>query len=152
MPKIKLAGPSQRADAKAEIDKAPDGWLVNITEDKETRTSQQNRTLHMWFGEIAKHLEDWDAHGIKGVCHRKWGLTIRLRDPQFAWVWERSGKQMPYEKQCSLLASGILSVSSEMSTKELSEYMDAMFQHYTSEGIRLTDPELRKYEQMEEGR
>lgn len=59
---------------------------------------------------------------------------------------------MPYEKQCNLLASGILSVSSSMNTKELSEYMDAMFQHYASEGIRLTDPDMKFYEQMEENR
>lgn len=111
-----------------------------------SRTTQQNATLHMWFGEIAKQQADLDATEVKGMCHRRWGLPIKLRSAQFAWVWERSGAKMPYEKQCALLASGILAVSSTMNTAELSEYMDAMSRHFRSDGMVLTDPEARRYE------
>lgn len=143
-----LAGPQQRGLAKRLIDEAPDGWTVTLRKAGENRTIQQNRTLHMWFGEVAKQSGDLDAIDVKGMCHRRWGLTIKMRDPQWAWVWERTGARLPYEKQCALLASGVMNVSSSMSVPELSEYMDAMARHYRSEGVRLTDPEALKYEGM----
>lgn len=141
-----LRGPTQRDLAHKLIEAAPVDAVVNIRESKESRTAQQNRTLHMWYGEIAKHNEDLDALEVKGMCHRKWGLTIKTRCPQWAWVWERTGAKMPYEKQCKLLASGVLNVSSSMTVDELSEYLEAMGRHFRSEGVPLTDPELRKYE------
>lgn len=104
------------------------------------RTGNQNRTLHMWFGEIAKQSPDMDAFDIKGICHREWGVTIKLRDPQWAWIWERTGANLSYEKQCSLLASGVLNVSSSMKPAELSEYMEAMQRVYRSRGFTLTEP------------
>jgi hypothetical protein len=141
-----LRGPAQCAQAKRLIDLAPRDAVVNIREAEESRTSQQNRTLHMWFGEIARQSDDLDATEIKGMCHRRWGLAIRLRDPQFAWVWKHSGENLNYEQQCSLLASGVLNVSSGMTMKELSEYLDGMSRYFRSNGYRLTDPEVKKYE------
>lgn len=112
----------------------------------EKRTLSQNALLHKWFGEIAAQRGDVDAHHVKGECHRKWGLTIRLRDEAFAYVWKRTGAGLTFEQQRNFLASGVLNVSSAMTTKELTEYMDAMERDYRSRGFRLTDPDLRKYE------
>jgi len=143
-----LRGPDQRRFAKELVDRAPDDAVVNIREAGESRTGQQNRTLHMWFGEIAKQCGDRSAIDVKGECHRTWGLAIKMRDPQFAWVWEKTGAHLGYEKQCSLLASGVLNVSSSMTAKELSEYLDDMSRHYRTNGYYLTDPELQKYEEV----
>jgi len=112
----------------------------------EARSLPQNALLHMWFGEIAKHHGDRDANQVKGECHHKYALDIRLRDPQFAWVWKHSGAGLTYEQQCALLASETLGVSSKMSKPELREYMDAMRRDYATEGVRLTDPDAAKYE------
>ena len=84
---------------------------------------------------------------VKGECHHKWGLPIKLRDRQFAWVWHNSGEKLNYGQQCALLASGVLNISSSMNVSELSEYLEAMQLHYRAEGVRLTDPEAAKYEQ-----
>tara|TARA_R110000744_G_scaffold17882_4_gene48212 strand:- start:16 stop:468 length:453 start_codon:yes stop_codon:yes gene_type:complete len=141
-----IRGPEQRLYAKGLIDAAPDGAAVIVRERGETRTEAQNRTIHMWFWEVAKHQEDLDALEVKGMCHRHWGLNIKLRDEVFAWIWKRSGANLSYEKQCALLGSGRLNVSSSMEADELSEYMEAMSRHFRSQGINLTDPDLRKYE------
>lgn len=143
---VTLTGETQRVYAKGLIDAAPDGAVVIIREHGESRTDAQNRTLHMWFGQVAKKQNDLDSHEVKGMCHRQWGLTIRMRDEVFAWVWKRSAADLPYEKQCALLASGRLQVSSGMTTDELSEYMEAMSRHFRLQGVYLTDPEMRKYE------
>ncbi len=104
------------------------------------RTLSQNSLLHMWIGEIAKHEGD-TADGTKGRLHREIGLPIRLRNTQFAWVWGQTGAGLPYEKQCALLASGCLNVSSGMTTKELREYLDAIEVKYRAQGVALTNPE-----------
>lgn len=125
----------------------PFPFFVTVAKGEPPRTTQMNSTLHMWFGQIAKHYGDRDAVQVKGECHHRWGLAIKRRDTQWAWVWDRSCGALDYEKQCKALASGVFQVSSSMSVKELGEYMDALFRHYTAEGVRLTDPEARKHEE-----
>lgn len=109
----------------------------------ERRTIPQNSLLHKWFGEVASHLGDTSAAKVKGQCHREWGLSIRLRDPEFAWVWNKTGAHLSYEKQCNMLGSGVLGVSSKFTKHEFSEYMDAMRQHFEEINIHLTDPDAR---------
>ena len=104
------------------------------------RTKSQNNLLHEWYAEIAKWRGDVSALDVKGECHRDLGLHIRLRDPQFDWVWKHTGELMDPEQQASLLVSGCLNFSSEMSVKELSEYMDEISRFYETKGVRLTRP------------
>lgn len=108
------------------------------------RTTNQNALLHKWYGQIADHYGDRSAKDVKGECHHKWALDIRLRDDQFAWVWGKTGALLPYEKQCSLLASETLGISSRMTTAELKEYLDAIERHYRPLGVKLAEPEDRK--------
>lgn len=94
------------------------------------RSLSQNALVHVWFDEIAKHHGDRSALDVKGEMHRKFGLAIRLRNPQFAWVWHQTGAPLDYEKQCKLLACGALNVSSGMTTKELKEYADEIHREH----------------------
>jgi hypothetical protein len=55
---IRLLGPRQREHAKAEIDRAPDGWVVRITEP--TRSRAQND--RMWA--MLTDLSEQKAGGI----------------------------------------------------------------------------------------
>lgn len=120
-----------------------DLFLKLIARLKFGRTLSQNALLHMWFGEIAKWHGDRTLYDVKGQCHHRWALDVRLQDEKFAWIWERTGAGLSYEKQCSLLAAEVLSVSSGMTTKELSEYMNEIEQHYRPLGVPLTIPEER---------
>ena len=112
-----------------------------------SRSVSQNSLIHKWYGEIARHLGDRDMIQVKGECHHKYGLPIKRRDEQFAWVWKQTGEQLSYEQQCKYLASGVLNVSSSMTVTELTEYMDAMKRDYAEQGVYLTDPELRGYDE-----
>lgn len=114
--------------------------------DGDARTLSQNALLHKWFGEVARHFGDINFIGAKGQCHHQYGLPIRQRNEQFAWVWKQTGAKLDHERQCKMLASGTLNISSAMSVKELTEYMDAMKREYAEQGCFLSDPELRKYE------
>ena len=114
--------------------------------DGDARSLSQNALIHKWFGEVARHFGDMTAAQIKGQCHHKHGLPIKRRNEQFAWVWNQTGEKLTYDQQCKYLASGTLNISSGMTVKELTEYMDAMKIYYAEQGVFLTDPELRKYD------
>lgn len=105
------------------------------------RSTNQNALLHKWFGEIALQIPGDTLIGVKGRCHRKYGLPIKMQDPQFAWVWEQTGAKLNYEKQCSYLASGVLNISSGMTKPQLSQYMDEMQRDYEDQGVILTNRE-----------
>jgi hypothetical protein len=105
-------------------------FTVTVTEGEIKRTTAQNALIHQWFGQIAKHRGDCTMLDVKGECHHRWGLPIKMRYVQFAWIWERTGAHLDYEKQCAFLACPEIKVSSAMTVKELSEYMDAMQAHY----------------------
>jgi len=115
--------------------------------DGDARSLSQNALIHKWFGEVSRHFGDMTAVQIKGQCHHRHGLPIKRRNEQFAWVWKQTGEKLNYEQQCRYLASGTLNISSGMTVKELTEYMDAMKIDYAEQGVFLTDPELRGVEQ-----
>lgn len=137
--------PEDFARLQAFLGDFPMPYTLTVAQGK-GRTLSQNALLHMWFGEIAKQRGDSTMTDVKGECHRKYGLAIRLRDEKFAFVWRRASLGLDYGQQCALLASGILNVSSEMNVAELKEYMNAMGPDYRAQGFRLTDPELLKYQ------
>lgn len=123
-------------------------WLVGVERpitvtwrEGSIRSVKQNSLLHKWFAEIARFFRDRNAHTVKGQCHRQFALSIRLRDRQFAWIWAQISPGLNFEQECSLLASGVLNVSSAMTAKELGEYMDAIEQEYRPRGVQLTRPD-----------
>lgn len=141
MPAIRaIRTPDDAASFLAFINDMPMPYRVSVMQG-DGRTGSQNSLLHKWFGEVARQQGDRTLVDVKGECHRMFGLAIRLQEPQFSWVWERTGALMDYDKQCKFLASGILSVSSGMTVKQLTTYMDAMQSYYRGEGVVLTDPE-----------
>lgn len=117
-------------------------FTVTVKEGEVIRGLSANALLHKWYGEISKHRGDMSAADVKGECHQRWALNIRLRDAQFAWIWERTGALMDAEKQRKFLASGQLAVSKAMTPKELTEYMDEIEREFAPT-VALTQPEER---------
>lgn len=145
MPSYTCMTPDEAAHLADRLGRIPLPFTVTVGP-AGVRTLSQNALLHKWFGEVAKQRGDVDMLDVKGECHQKWGLAIKRRCPQFAWIWAQTGAKLPHEKQCKLLASGNLNVSSSMTKPELSEYMDAMSREYRQRGFRLTDPDFMKYQ------
>lgn len=138
---MRAALTAQEAGRLAEwVEGLPVPFTLTYREGK-VRSLSQNALLHKWFGEIAKQSGDRTALQVKGECHKEYGLVIKLRDAQWAWVWNRSAAHLDHEKQCKVLASGVFTVTSGMTSTELTEYMDPMAQDYRARGYRLTQPE-----------
>jgi len=116
------------------------------------RSVSANALLHKWYGEIAKQSGDKTAIEVKGECHVEYGLPIRLRDEAFEWVWSQTGARLSYERKCRLFQRGTFAMTSAMTTKELSEYKNAMARDYRHDGYILSDPEEGKYRAYNEAR
>lgn len=138
-------------DAMAKILRARTKWpiRVQVTEAKEARTAAQNRTLHMWFGEIARELGDSTAEEVKAHCNLTYGRPIMARDDEewqsaFGYIFD----SLNHASKLKAIRVLDLPFTRRMNVDQLSEYMEQMQRDYREMGIFLTDPELRGYEEL----
>ena len=107
------------------------------------RSLDQNALLWRWNDEIAKHFGDRTADDVHRENKLLIGCRILVRDdPDFAeFVTNLSG--LTYEQK--LQAMDYLAVTSIMTTRQLSEFMDTVHRKFSQQGVMLTDPEMLKY-------
>ena len=117
-------------------------FTVTVTEG-EIRTNPQNDTLWKWNEEIARHRGDMTAMDVHRENKLLIGCPICMRNDTFkAFVGKLS--HLTYEEK--LEAMDFVPVTSRMTVKEMSEYMDAVYAKFTAKGGRMTGPTMMKYE------
>ncbi len=111
------------------------------------RSNPQNKTIHMWYAEIAHQLGDTPPQEVRAMCKLTLGVPILRRDDAaYALIYDAKFRHMEYETKIRLFIALEPAVTSKMTTKQCAEYMDAMQRHFLPMGIRLTDPEALRYE------
>jgi hypothetical protein len=105
----------------------------------ESRTAQQNRTFHMWCGEVAKETGD-EPGDVKGYCKAKFGLPIMKRDSP-EWVAKYEPIYLPLDYETRIRLFEILPMTRKFKLPQMMEFMDAVQRHYLQQGIALTDPD-----------
>jgi len=120
----------------------PRPYTVNITKGIH-RTTDQNRLQWLWLNEIAEQLGDRTAEEIRAECKLRFGVPIlRAENEAFRDKYDRIVKPLPYEAKIELMGEPIdFPVTRLMTTKQLTQYLDAIYAHYTAQGCRLTIPE-----------
>lgn len=133
--KFFLVHKQARERAIEAIRTAPDGWRCEIKEPG--RSLDQNSLSHVWYEEIALALPEDDALGWKCYCKLHHGVPIlRAEDEQFREFYDANLKRLSYEYK--LEAMKFFSVTSLMTKKQLSKYMDAVQNDFEAKGVRLT--------------
>lgn len=144
---------------KANEDNKP--LIVRVDQKEETRTKAQNRLIHMWFGEIAKHTGDTPEQ-MKFLMKKKFFASIMVRDNQeskeqydsvihFKKVIEQMNdiEQKHYWVQYNNLVRMFVKdhlKTSEATTKQLSEFCDKIHDFaLITLGLYLTCPDDLKY-------
>jgi hypothetical protein len=129
-------------------------WPIRVTiaQGDASRTQAQNKTVHLWFGEIARAFGDRTAVEVKAECNLTYGRPILARDDEewnsaFGYIFD--SLSLP----AKLKAIRVLDIpfTRKMGVKQLSEYMEQMRRDYVEMGVHLTDPEARRYEQWQQG-
>jgi len=114
---------------------------VNIKKGKD-RTVAQNKLQRMWMLE-AESQGDQTAEEYRGYCKLHIGVPIlRSQDDDFKAAYDAVIRPLTYEQKLKAMMIPLdFSVSRLMTTKQSSEYSKKIYEHFTSKGIKLTDPD-----------
>ncbi len=109
------------------------------------RSGQQNRLMWQWAGEFAAHMGDRTADETQRDWKLRHGVPIlRSESASFCTFYDARVKPASYEDK--LEAMEFLPVSRIMTVAQMGAFMNAIQREATAQGVRLTDPELLKYE------
>jgi hypothetical protein len=125
----------------------PHPFTVDIRKGK-GRSIDANALSWKWASEIARHVGDHTPGEIHAYNKLHFGVPIRREtDEAFREVYDERIKPLTYEAKMALMAAPIdLPVTRDMKVNEMSRFMDAVREHWMAQGVRLTDPNERKYQ------
>lgn len=107
------------------------------------RSTEQNRTQHLWYAEIAEQKGDMTTYQVRAYCKLHFGIPIlRAENELFRDKYDRIIRPLAYEAKMELMSPPIdLPVTSLFTVKQETAYLDLVQQFAAGLGIRLTQPE-----------
>ena len=104
------------------------------------RSLDQNHLQFLWAREAAEQLGDRSIEELRSEWKLKHGVPIlRAEGGKFCDVYDRLIKPHPYEEKIKAMA--IIPVSSLMTVRQMTEYLNAIEMECVSLGVVLTHPE-----------
>jgi len=102
----------------------------------------------LWAKDAAEQLSEYSVEEEQRQCKFLYGLPILKRKEKFIEKWNKiisqgTSEEMLYENQVELME--FIPISSVMTKKEMQEYLDTCYQHYSGRGVELTEPSEVKY-------
>ena len=108
----------------------------------------QRRLSFRWYQDAARQLGDQTPAETRAECKVVFGAPILCRDnDRFRASWESLRQRFAHEEILRFVEQTELPMTSIMTVKQMTEYLDGVQRHYSAQGVRLTDPEALKYEQ-----
>ena len=115
-------------------------WLVEIK--KHNRSEMQNRTVFMWYREIAKAKGDETATDVRAYCKLHYGGPILREDnDDFREDYDQIVRPLSYENKLKIMVEPLdLPVTRIMSVDQMQRYMEEVEKYGYSFGVELTIP------------
>ena len=108
----------------------------------------QRRLSFRWYQDAARQLGDQTPAETRAECKVVFGAPILCRDnARFRAPWESLRIRFRHEEILRFVEQTELPMTSIMTVKQMTEYLDGVQRHYSAQGVRLTDPEAMRYEQ-----
>lgn len=141
-----IENPSDRDMLARFLDRQEMPFTVTIAKGKK-RTVAQNRLQHLWMNEIAQQKGDMTPDDVRAYCKLRIGVPIlRAQNEMFRERYDEAVKALSYEQKIALMSEPLdLPVTRIMTTKQKTEYLDAIHRHFSEQGIILTMPEEGSY-------
>lgn len=107
-----------------------------------SRTTKQNKLQRQWINEIAEQMPEHSAEEWRGICKLHFGVPImRAASEGFQQTYDEVIRPMDYQTKVKLMMVPLdMPVTRLMNTRQNTEYLDAIYQHFTALGVALTDP------------
>lgn len=111
------------------------------------RSAQQNRLNRQWMLDIEAQLDGWTAEYARGYCKLYFGIPIlRNEDEEFCREYDAVVRPLPYEAKLKLMMVPFdFGVTRKMTVKQQTAYLDAIHQHFSEQGVVLTNPDDLKF-------
>ena len=117
---------------------------VTIKPGEESRSIRQNRLAFQWFKDAAAQ-GDQTSEQYRVECKLRLGVPILRRDDEdFKAKYDKAIKPLDYEKK--LICMEFFPVTSLMTTKQMTEFLNAVLSHFIGMGYVMTDPSLLRME------
>lgn len=115
---------------------------VTITQG-EKRSQAQNRLQRQWCNDAASQ-GDQTAEEYRGFVKLHFGVAILKHESEtFAAAYDELIKPLPYETKLRLMMEPHdYPITRDMSVKGKSEFLNQVWDHFTSLGFQLTDPSM----------
>ena len=106
------------------------------------RSAKQNRLQFQWLKDAAEQ-GDQTVEEYRAYCKLHHGVPIlRAEDKPFNRLYNQIIRPLPYEQKLEAMIHFDLPVTSRLSVKAMTQYLDAMSKDLWSQGFQLTDPSL----------
>lgn len=116
-------------------------FTATLTDGKH-RTTHQNRLQRQWMVEIAAQLGDRTPEEVRGYCKLHFGIPILRENDAFRKDYDNLVRPLPYEAKLKLMMEPFdFGVTRIMSTRQKTEYLDAVHRNFSEQGLVLTNPE-----------
>ena len=115
-------------------------WQVEIK--KHNRSEMQNRTVFMWYREIAKAKGDETPTDVRGHCKLHFGVPILREDnDDFREDYDQIVRPLSYENKLKIMVEPLdLPVTRIMTVDQMQRYMEEVQKFGYSFGVELTIP------------
>jgi len=116
-------------------------FTIDVSQGKR-RSVEQNRLQRQWCNEIAEQRGDVTPEEVRGECKLTVGVPIlRAENLAFCERYDEHIKPLPYETKIACMMEPLdFPVTRLMNTKQKTAYLDAVYKHYSEQGIVLTLP------------
>jgi hypothetical protein len=115
-------------------------FVCTIKEGKH-RSLDQNRLQRLWCNEVSAQT-GMSAEEVRGYIKLTIGVPLRREDEEdFRKTYDAILKPLTYEAKIALMMEPMdLPVTRDMSTKQMTEFLNRVLQHFAEKGIELTLP------------
>lgn len=104
------------------------------------RSLDQNQLQWKWAGEVARQRGDMEQDEVQREWKLRYGVPIlREASEEFREVYDTMIRPHSYEKKIE--AMDLIDVSSIMTVRQMTAYLDRIQRECAQQGLRLTDPE-----------
>jgi hypothetical protein len=104
------------------------------------RSLSQNDTMWLWATEASRQRGDMSSDEVQQEWKLIYGVPIlREEEASFREVYDEALKGQPYPVK--LKAMRFLPITSIMSVKQMTKFLDTVQRECAEQGIRLTDPD-----------
>lgn len=109
------------------------------------RTVEQNKLQRKWMTEIAEQCGE-SAEYWRGYCKLTIGVPIlRAENDEFRAKYDEHVKPLGYEQKLAFMCEPLdFPITRLMTTAQKTAYLDAVFRHFSGQGVVLTVPEDMK--------